>query len=93
MILLMSRFAIDPYKRAAFLLFAKGMVSRQREHHGCLGSGIFEDISASNHYLMVEQWENIDSLSAYSDGPVFAHDDEVLATFVVGETLFAKYEV
>lgn len=93
MIMLMSRFAIDPYKRAAFLLFAKGMVSRERQHQGCLGAGVFEDISAPNHYLMIEQWETEDALNVYSDGPAFAHDDEVLATFLIGEPVFAKYEV
>lgn len=93
MIMLISRFAIDPYKRAAFMVFAKGMVTREQQHLGCLGSGIFEDISAPNYFLMVEQWEDETALNAYGDGPVFAHDDEVLATFLIAEPVFAKYEV
>lgn len=93
MIMLISRFAVDPYKRAAFMVFAKGMVTREKQQSGCLGSGIFEDISAPNCFLMVEQWEDETALNAYSDAAVFAHDDAVLATFLISEPVFAKYEV
>lgn len=92
MIMLTGRFSIDPYKRAAFLLFAKGMISRTRRQTGCMGFGIFEDIVQPNTFVIFEQWERNEDFDRHTASDLFLHDDEVLMTFVVGEPSFDEYE-
>ncbi|MEZ4666738.1 MAG: antibiotic biosynthesis monooxygenase family protein [Anaerolineae bacterium] len=92
MIMLTGRFSIDPMSRGAFLLFAKGMVKRTQRQPGCLGFGIFEDISVPNDFIMLEQWESIELFDRHTASDGFEHDDGVLQTFIVGEPSFDEYE-
>jgi quinol monooxygenase YgiN len=92
MIMLTGRFTIDPMKRGAFLLFARGMVTRTQNQAGCLGFGIFEDVTVANAFIVLEQWETIAAFDKHTASPIFQHDDDVLMTFIVGEPSFDEYE-
>ena len=92
MLMLTSRFLIDPMTRGAYLLFAKGLVSRTRSQEGCLGFGIFEDITAPDTFIMLEQWESTEQFEKHTSSPSFLHDDEVLMTFIIGEPSYDEYE-
>lgn len=92
MIMVTGRFSIDPTKRAAFIVFAKGMVSREQQQPGCLGFGIFEDVTRMNTFIMIEQWESAEALDAHSESAIFAHDDEVMSTFLIAEPSWDEYE-
>jgi quinol monooxygenase YgiN len=92
MLMLTSRFSIDPMMRGAYMLFAKGMVSRTRSQEGCIGFGIFEDITAPDTFIMLEQWQSVELFEKYTSGPNFLHDDEVLMTFMVGQPNYDEYE-
>jgi quinol monooxygenase YgiN len=88
----MGRFNIQPTTRAAFHLFAKGMIQRQQREPGCLGVGIFEDVTTPNTYVLIEQWADGDSMDTFYASAIYAHDDEVMSTFVLGEPVFDEYQ-
>ena len=92
MLMLTSRFSIDPMKRGAYMLFAKGIVSRTRGQTGCLGFGIFEDITQPDTFIILEQWASTELFEQHSASPIFDHDDEVLMTFIVGQPSYDEYE-
>ncbi len=92
MLMLTSRFSIDPMKRGAYMLFAKGMVKRTQSQSGCVGFGIFEDISSPDTFIMLEQWESAELFDKHTASPYFLHDDEVLITFIIGEPNYDEYE-
>jgi quinol monooxygenase YgiN len=92
MIMIMGRFSIEPSTRVAFQLFAKGMIQRQQEQPGCMGIGIFEDVTTPNTYLLVEQWADGDSMDGFYASAIYAHDDEVMSSFVLGEPVFDEYQ-
>jgi quinol monooxygenase YgiN len=92
MIMLTGRFSVDLNSRAAFILFARGMVSRTQKQPGCIGFGIFEDITVPNSFIMHEQWESSSAFDTYTASAGFQHDDEVLMTFVLGEPSFDEFE-
>ncbi|MBI1280286.1 MAG: hypothetical protein GC179_19325 [Anaerolineaceae bacterium] len=92
MLMLTSRFSVDPMKRGAYLLFAKGMVQRTQTQAGCIGFGIFEDISLPNTFIMLEQWESAEQFEKHTTSSGFVHDDGVLMTFIVGEPSYDEYE-
>ena len=75
------------------MLFARGMVARTRAEAGCMGFGIFEDISAPDTFVMLEQWESLDLFEQHTASALFLHDDEVLMTFVIGEPSYDEYEL
>ena len=74
------------------MLFAKGMVKRTQAQAGCVGFGIFEDISAPDTFIMLEQWESAELFEKHTSSPYFLHDDEVLMTFIIGEPNYDEYE-
>src|SRR5436853_7911246 len=92
MLMLTSRFSIDPMTRGAYMLFAKGLVSRTQSQAGCIGFGIFEDITAPDTFIMLEQWQNLELFENHTSSPSFLHDDEVLMTFIIGEPSYDEYE-
>jgi len=92
MLMFTSRFSIEPMKRGAYMLFAKGMVKRTQAQEGCIGFGIFEDISAPDTFIMLEQWESMELFEKHTASPAFLHDDEVLMTFVIGQPTYDEYE-
>ena len=92
MLMLTSRFSIDPMTRGAYMLFAKGLVSRTRSQQGCIGFGIFEDVTAPDTFIMLEQWQNLETFEKHTSSPGFLHDDEVLMTFIAGEPSYDEYE-
>lgn len=90
--MLTGRFAIDPNARGAFLLFAKGMVERQRTQPGCMSVGIYEDISAYNTFLIFEQWESYETFNRFGMTQTFEHDEDTLNSFMIGEPSYDEYE-
>jgi quinol monooxygenase YgiN len=90
--MLTGRFAINPQARGAFMVFAKGMIERQRKQPGCMSFGIFEDITHLNTFLMVEQWESYEAFNRFGMTEVFEHDEDVLNGFMVGEPVYDEYE-
>lgn len=88
-----SRFSIEPMKRGAYMLFAKGMVARTQKQEGCIGFGIFEDISAPDTFIIFEQWASTEAFEKHMSSAQFLHDDEVLMTFVIGEPSYDEYEL
>ena len=74
------------------MLFAKGMVARTRSQEGCVGFGIFEDITAHDTFIMLEQWQSLELFEKHTTSLAFLHDDEVLMTFVIGEPMYDEYE-
>ena len=92
MLMLTGRFTIDPNARSAFLLFARGMVQRQRSQPGCLNVGIYEDISQPNLFLLVEQWENYETFNRFGMTRTFEHDEDTLNSFMIGEPSYDEYE-
>ncbi|MBA3874143.1 MAG: antibiotic biosynthesis monooxygenase [Anaerolineae bacterium] len=93
MLMMTSRFSIDPMTRGAYMLFAKGMVARTRSQEGCVGFGIFEDISAPDTFIILEQWQSTELFEKHTASPHFLHDDEVLMTFVLGQPSYDEYEL
>lgn len=92
MLMLTSRFSIDPMSRGAYMVFAKGMVERTRRQEGCIGFGIFEDITAPDTFIMLEQWESAELFEKHTASQYFLHDDQVLMTFIIGEPSYIEYE-
>ena len=92
MLMFTSRFSIEPMKRGAYMLFAKGMVKRTQAQEGCIGFGIFEDISAPDTFIMLEQWASMELFEKHTVTPAFLHDDGVLMTFVIGQPSYDEYE-
>lgn len=92
MLMLTSRFSIEPNSRGAFMLFAKGMVQRTQKQTGCLGFGIFEDVTMPDTFIMLEQWASTQLFELHSTSSLFAHDDEVLMTFIIGTPQYDEYE-
>lgn len=92
MLMLTGRFSIDPQTRGAFLVFAKGMVERQRSQSGCMNIGIYEDITQPYTFMMIEQWENYDSFNRFGLTQTFEHDEATLNSFMVGEPSYDEYE-
>jgi len=74
------------------MVFAKGMVKRTQSQQGCLGFGIFEDISVQDTFIMLEQWQSAALFEEHTESPQFLHDDQVLMTFVIGEPRYDEYE-
>lgn len=87
-----GRFSIDPQVRDTFTQFAQEMVVRQSAQAGCLSFGIFEDVSAPNTYLMLEQWESIEAFDRYNRTEAFEDDDAELNGFILGEASYDEYE-
>jgi quinol monooxygenase YgiN len=92
MLMLTGRFAINPQARGAFMVFAKGMVQRQRAQPGCLSFGLYEDVTQPNTFLMVEQWESYEAFNRFGMTAAFEHDEDTLNGFMVGEPSYDEYE-
>lgn len=92
MILMMGRFEIDPQKRSGFLMFAKGLITRQQAAPGCLGCGIFEDVLGPNSFAIIEQWETREAMEVFMETKTFMNDDSYLSFFMIGQPRYDEYE-
>lgn len=92
MIMITGKFDIDPAQRAAFLGFAQDWVAHERGQAGCLGFNIYEDVSAANSFLMLEQWDDEDALDAAAESESSEANEERLNSFIVGEPTFEQFE-
>lgn len=92
MIMVMGRYNIDPAKREEFQTFARELVARERQQPGCLAFDIFEDVTAPNTFLMLEQWRDVASLDAHTGSEEFERGDAALNEFIVGEPSWDEYQ-
>jgi quinol monooxygenase YgiN len=91
MIMITGRFEIDPAKRMEFLAFARALVKHERNAPGNLTFDIFEDVSAANHFLMLEQWESEDILEQHQAGEDFDSSEAALNSFMLSEPSWDEY--
>ncbi len=92
MIMITGHFAIVPSRRSEFLAFARELVARESNTPGCLAFAIYEDIARENHYLMLEQWTDSESLDRHTMTPEFDQNDSALNSFFDGEPSWDEYE-
>jgi quinol monooxygenase YgiN len=91
MIMITGRFQVDPAKRKDFLAFAQAMVGRERSSKGNISFDIYEDVTALNSFLMLEQWESEDILDQHQEGEEFDRNEEMLNSFILGEPSWDEY--
>jgi quinol monooxygenase YgiN len=91
MIMITGRFQVDPAKREDFLAFAQAMVGRERSSKGNLTFDIYEDVTAPNTFLMLEQWESEDILDQHQEGEEFDRNEATLMSFILGEPSWDEY--
>lgn len=92
MILITGRFDVDPQQREAFLAFAQTIVPRERMAQGCIHFDIFEDVTAPNRFLMLEEWESQEALDAHTSTDEFDENEAALEQFLVGDPSWDEYE-
>ena len=92
MVMITGRLPIDPNKREEFLAFARDLVPKERQHPGCLQFDIFEDVTAPNSFLMIEQWESEEVLDAHTLTDEFDQNEAVLDSFLIGDPSWDEYQ-
>lgn len=91
MIMITGRFEVDPAKREDFLAFAQAMVGRERSAKGNISFDIYEDVTSTNRFLMLEQWESPEILELHQDGEEFERNEATLMSFFLGEPSWDEY--
>ncbi|MEX2468170.1 MAG: putative quinol monooxygenase [Pseudohongiellaceae bacterium] len=65
MIMVQSTFQLHPESRDEALGLMKNMVRLCRQEHGCLGYEYFAGITNPNQVVLLQEWENADSLEEH----------------------------
>ena len=92
MIMITGTLNADPEQREDFLTFIRGLVPTERQKPGCLEFSIYEDVTAPNTFLMLEQWESREALDAHTESEDFEANDVLLASFLTEDPVFDEYE-
>ncbi|MDX2160086.1 MAG: putative quinol monooxygenase [bacterium] len=92
MVMITGRLPVDPAQRDAFLAFARELVPHERTQPGCLAFDIFEDVTAPNQFLMLEQWESEEALDDHTSTDAFDANEARLNSFLIGEPAWDEYQ-
>ena len=92
MILVIGRFKINPALREDFISFARALVPGERMAEGCAAFDLYEDVTAPNRFLMMEQWESQAAFEHHADSPEAERTDSLFESFLDGEASFDTYE-
>lgn len=65
MIIVTAMIHIKTGKKEAFILEAKDLISASRKEDGCINYNLLSNIEDENALVMLEQWEDIDSLKKH----------------------------
>lgn len=93
MILIIGRFQVRSEQLASFQRLARSLVIEERRVEGCVGFDILQDVAQSDHFVMLEQWQDRAALDHHLASAAYTRNDAALNRFVVGEPDWAEYEV
>ncbi|MDX1993482.1 MAG: putative quinol monooxygenase [bacterium] len=92
MISIVGRFRVRPDKRESFLEFAEYLIDHSRQEIGCESFGIYEDILQQDWFVMLEEWQNQDTLEKHRHTAHFARFIQEFNDYLEGEAVFRVQE-
>jgi quinol monooxygenase YgiN len=93
MIIIIGRFQIKAGEKEAFLKFAKEAIEHQKHVKGCLSFEVLQDLVKQDAYVMLETWDDSNSLNRHFDTEAYLKADEILNDLVEGEVDWQEIEV
>jgi quinol monooxygenase YgiN len=93
MILIIGRLRVAPENQANFVAFVHELIIRERQVPSCLGFEMLHDVSDPDAFVMLERWQDRVALNRHLESLDFAHNEEQLGNFLVGESDWEEYEV
>ncbi|API88098.1 antibiotic biosynthesis monooxygenase [Marinilactibacillus sp. 15R] len=65
-----ASFFIKEDKRETFLSDIKALIESTRLEKGCLQYHLYESLEETNHFMMVENWENQEAMDEHGKNPL-----------------------
>lgn len=73
MIVLKAQLSIHPTEKARFLQHMAALIADSRAEAGCLSFGCYEDVSAPDSFIVLEEWESHAALERHESSAHLAH--------------------
>lgn len=93
MILIIGRFQVHADRLETFQQFASDLIPEARKAAGCLNFDLLQDLSQPDHFVMLEQWLDRESLENNFNSETYQIADDAMSSFVVDDPLWEEYEV
>ena len=93
MLLIIGRLRISPNNQANFVALARELIAHERQQPGCMGFDILQDVSDSNAFIMLEQWQDRTALDRHLNSDDLAGSEEQLNKLLDGEPQWEEYDI
>jgi quinol monooxygenase YgiN len=93
MIIVTAMMNVKPGKKDAFILDAKELVVTTRQEKGCISYDLLASTEDEDLLVMLEKWENIESLNAHMETDHFKKFGGTIERFLTKEIEIKSYSV
>ncbi len=93
MIIVIAIMNVKPGKKDAFILDAKDLVTETRQETGCISYDLLTSTEDEDLLVMLEKWEDIESLNAHMETDHFKKFGETIERFLTKEIEVKSYSV
>ncbi len=93
MIIVMAIMNVKPGKKDAFILDAKDLVAKTRQETGCISYDLLASTEDEDLLVMLEKWENIESLNTHMETDHFKKFGGTIERFLTEEIEVKSYSV
>ena len=93
MIIVTAMMHVKTGKKDAFILEAKDLISATRKENGCINYNLLANTEDENALVMLEQWENFDSLTKHMKTNHFLRFEIAIEPFLAKGIDIRSYSV
>ena len=93
MIIVTAKFNIKSGNKDSFILEAQKLISATRNENGCMEYSLYSSTEEEDILVMLEQWEDMDSLNKHIKTKHFKNFGTILEKFLTKEMEVKSYSV
>jgi quinol monooxygenase YgiN len=92
MIVVTAKMKVKPDFKNQFMIETEPLIKHSRSEKGCLSYNLYTDIDDPNQLVMLEFWEDMDSLDSHMDSVHFKAFGNAIPKYLADEIDIFKYE-
>jgi quinol monooxygenase YgiN len=91
MIIVTAKMTVKPEMKEVFILESKDLISSTRKEKGCISYDLYINTENKNELIMLENWDDIDSLNKHMETDHFKKFGSTLKKFLTKEIEIKTY--